>query len=143
MKNHSSTSPHVSRPAPSRGDPQKREALRRYFVSPAPKMIFRIPVPYSCVCIFNISTYIYVYIYIHNILVISLKLTVHPLEMMIRKLYSYFPFGPGRPHCEFEGGYIFIGVYRNIYLEPTRPLFWGVDLQFYGSNLPKYGSFGF
>ena len=31
----------------------------------------------------------------------------------------------------------------HIYLEPNRPIFWGVDLQFYGSNLPKYGSFGF
>ena len=29
------------------------------------------------------------------------------------------------------------------YLEPNWSLFWWVDLQFYGLNLPKYGSFGF
>ncbi len=30
-----------------------------------------------------------------------------------------------------------------IYLEPNWPLFWGVDLASYGSNLPKYESFGY
>ena len=30
-----------------------------------------------------------------------------------------------------------------LYLEPEWPPFWGVHLPFYGSNLLKYGSFGF
>ena len=33
--------------------------------------------------------------------------------------------------------YIYITIYIYIYLEPNWPLFWGVDLRFYGSNLPK------
>ena len=34
-------------------------------------------------------------------------------------------------------------IYIYIYLEPVCPLFLGVDLPSYGSNVPKYGSFGF
>ena len=45
-----------------------------------------------------------------------------------------------------KSGWSFLGNWGNeaIYTwNPTDPFFEGVDLQFYGSNLPNYGSFGF
>ena len=39
--------------------------------------------------------------------------------------------------------YIYVYVYIYIYLEPKWPLFWMVNLQFYGSKPSKQGSFGF
>ena len=47
--------------------------------------------------------YLHISIYIHNIFVVSLKLTVHPWKMMIRKLVTFVTFllgleGTGRPN---------------------------------------------
>ena len=47
-------------------------------------------------------------------------------------------------YSSYLRAYMYIYIYLYIYIPRTQmSCFLGVDLPFYGSNLPKYGSFGF
>ena len=57
--------------------------------------------------------------------------------------WRFFSRHPGRRFCVSKRQPQTLRQGTSPCLEPNWPLFWGVDLLFYGSNLPKYRSFGF